>query len=299
MIEGKNICKSFDGSPVLDNTSFHIEKGSVYGLIGPNGSGKSTLLRHITGIFAPDSGEILIDGQNVFENTFVKSKFAFIPDEIFYYRQSTIDDMKNFYKGIYSTFNENIYEKLLAAFDSINRKKFIRNMSKGMQKQAAFILAIAIQPEILILDEPVDGLDPVIRRQIWSILLSEVEKKEMTVLVSSHNLRELEDVCDHIGILHNGKIIHEKSLEDFQGNITKLQMAFKDDAIDLDQTFEILQSSNTGRIITLIIKGNVAEVKEKALSLDPLFVEVLPVTLEEAFIYELGGENYEVKNILL
>ena len=299
MIEGKNICKSFDGSPVLDNTSFHIEKGSVYGLIGPNGSGKSTLIRHITGIFTPDSGTVLVDGQNVFENIDVKERIAFIPDDIFYYRQSSIDDMKNYYKGIYRTFDENIYEKLLKGFESINRKKFIRNMSKGMQKQAAFILAISIQPEILILDEPVDGLDPVIRRQIWSILLSEVEKREMTVLVSSHNLRELEDVCDHVGILHNGKIIHEKSLDDLQGNITKLQIAFKDEAIDLKQTFEILQSSYTGKIITLIVKGNVAEVKEKALSLDPLFAEVLPVTLEEAFIYELGGENYEVKNILL
>lgn len=223
MIIGKDVCKSFEGFKALDNASFHVKKGSVYGLVGPNGAGKSTLLRNITGIFKPDSGSIQVAGADVFENPDVKEKIAFIPDDVFYFKQASLDDMMKYYAGIYKKFDKELYVKLCNCFPAIDRKMRVRRMSKGMQKQSAFLLAVSMRPEILVLDEPVDGLDPVMRKQIWNILLNEVSKYGVTVLVSSHNLRELEDVCDYVGIMNKGKLIIERSLTELQGSVSKVQ----------------------------------------------------------------------------
>lgn len=298
MIEGNGICKSFDGFFALQDANFHVRKGSVYGLVGPNGAGKSTLLRHITGIFKPDAGEIMVDGQPVFENEAAKEKIAFIPDDIFYFHQANIMDMAKYYKGIYKSFDEEMLNKLLQLFLEIDSKRPLRRMSKGMQKQAAFILALSCKPEILILDEPVDGLDPVMRRQVWSLVLSEVEKSAMTVLVSSHNLRELEDVCDYVGIMHKGSIVIERSLAELQGNITKIQTAFEEEVPDLGESLEIMHHSNIGKVHTYIVRGEKEHVASQVKDYHPMFVDVLPLTLEEIFIYELGGMDYEVNDIL-
>lgn len=299
MIKGMEVCKRFGDFMALDHLSFQVEDGAVYGLIGPNGAGKSTLLRHIAGIFKPDSGEILYDGKSVFEDNSVKQRMAFIPDDVFYFNHATIVDMKNYYTGIYPHFDEKVFEELWDCFSLLDKKMPIRRMSKGMQKQAAFMLAISMRPEFLILDEPVDGLDPVMRRQIWSILMSAVSEKKMTVLVSSHNLRELEDVCDHVGIMNKGKILLEHSLEGLQGSVTKLQMVFEDEAPDLGGEFEIVSHSVLGKVHTLIIRGESGEVTSALDRYHPVFMEVLPLNLEEIFIYELEGENYEVKDIIL
>lgn len=299
MIRGTDVCKKFGDFAALDHLSFQVGDGAVYGLIGPNGAGKSTLLRHIAGIFKPDSGEILYDGELVFENNAIKQKMAFIPDDVFYFNHSTIVDMKNYYKGIYLKFDEKVFEELWDCFPLLDRKTPIRRMSKGMQKQAAFMLAISMRPEFLILDEPVDGLDPVMRRQIWSILMSEVSEKKMTVLVSSHNLRELEDVCDHVGIMNKGKILLEHSLEDLQGSVTKIQTVFEGEMPDLDREFNIVSRSGLGKVQTLIIRGESGEITDALNKYHPVFTEVLPLNLEEIFIYELEGENYEVKDIIL
>ncbi|MCI5587845.1 MAG: ABC transporter ATP-binding protein [Lachnospiraceae bacterium] len=299
MIQGKKICKSFDGFKALNEASFHVQKGAVYGLVGPNGAGKSTLLRHITGVFRQDSGQILVDGEEVYENPAVKSKIAYIPDDMFYFRQSNIVDMKNYYKGIYPKFDDELFEKLFECFPSIDKKKNIRRMSKGMQKQTAFLLAIAMRPEILILDEPVDGLDPVMRRQIWSIILNAVSEEEMTVMVSSHNLRELEDVCDHVGIMNKGSIIIERSLSELQSSVSKVQIAFSGEVPSLEGELNIMNHTSMGKVQTLIIKGDQQEIKDKLKSYNPILMDMLPLTLEEIFIYELGGEDYGVKDIIL
>ncbi len=300
MIQGKDICKKFGDFKALDHADFHVPKGAVYGLVGPNGAGKSTLLRHVAGIFRQDSGELLVDGENIFENPSAKSKITFIPDDIFYFRQANLKEMKKYYEGIYATFDTELFDRLLDCFPAVDRKRNIRRMSKGMQKQAAFLLAISCKPELLILDEPVDGLDPVMRRQIWNILLNAVSEEKMTVLVSSHNLRELEDVCDHVGIMHKGQVILERSLSDLQGSVTKLQMAFEGDELpDITGRFEVMNHTKLGKVHTLIVKGDQRELGDYLETFHPLVMDMLPLTLEEIFIYELGGENYEVKDIIL
>lgn len=299
MIKGKEITKTFDGFVALDKANIHVRKASVYGLVGPNGAGKSTLLRHIAGIYQQDSGEVLIGDEPVFENINAKKRLAFIPDDVFYFRQSNIVDMMKYYKGIYENFDEKLFYRLLDSFPELDEKRHIRKMSKGMQKQAAFLLAVSCQPEILLLDEPVDGLDPVMRRQVWSILLAQVKQAEMTVLISSHNLKEMEDVCDYVGIMHKGSVIIERSLTELQGNITKLQIAFNGEMPDMSDNLDIIHSQTLGTVHTLIVRGDPVCVENQARDYHPILVDVLPLTLEEIFIYELGGMNYEVKNIIL
>lgn len=298
MIEVRGLCKSFDKFKALDGVEMHVGEGDIYGLVGPNGAGKSTLIRHLIGVYRADAGEILIDGEPVYENRAVKEKVVCIPDDLFYFLQADTLEMKRFYKGIYPEFDEKLFEKLKEYFPTIDVKRNIRRLSKGMQKQVAFWLAICCKPKVLILDEPVDGLDPVMRRQIWSILMAEVAERKMTVLVSSHNLRELEDVCDHVGIMHKGKVIIERSLSDLQGNIAKIQVAYPSGVPKLPEKFQVLHMSNTGRVYTLIVKGDPKEAKDYLEQSKPTVVDVLPLTLEEIFIYEMGGVDYEIKDIL-
>ena len=297
MIEVKNVVKDFDGFRALNDLTMTVPKGSVYGLVGPNGAGKSTIIRHITGILKADRGEILIDGQSVFENPDAKAKIAYIPDDIFFFPNATIKETVDFYKSIYPTFDEERFNKLGEVF-KLDTRRQMRRLSKGMQKQAAFWIAVSMRPEVLILDEPVDGLDPVMRRQIWSIIMADVAENGTTVLVSSHNLRELEDVCDHVGIMNRGRILLERSLEELQGNVVKVQLALPDGG-KLPEGLEILHSAGSGKLKTLIIRGNSAEIEDRINLASPLFVDMVPLTLEEIFIYELGGANYEVKDIIL
>ena len=227
MIEVRNVMKEFDGFRALDDMSMTVPTGAVYGLVGPNGAGKSTIIRHLTGIYRQDAGEITIDGAHVFENPAVKSRIAYIPDDIFYYANASIREMMDFYRSIYPHFDAERFKKLADVF-GLDPKRQMRRLSKGMQKQAAFWIAVSLRPEILILDEPVDGLDPVMRRRIWSIIMADVAENGTTVLVSSHNLRELEDVCDSVGIMNKGKIMIERSLNELQENIVKIQLALPD-----------------------------------------------------------------------
>lgn len=298
MIEVKNLVKKFDGFRALDGVDMHVKKGAIYGLVGPNGAGKSTLIRHLTGVYRQDAGEVKIAGETVYENTAVKEKFGYIPDDLFYFVSANTYEMKRFYQGMYPKFDDKLFYKLMEFFPTIDPKKNIRSLSKGMQKQVAFWLAVCIRPELLILDEPVDGLDPVMRRQVWSIIMADVAETNTTVLVSSHNLRELEDVCDHVGIMHKGKIMIERSLSELQGSVCKIQVAFQEKMPKLPENFEVLHMSNTGRVYTLIVKGNPKDAKEQLEKMNPMLVDLLPLTLEEIFIYELGGVDYEVKDIL-
>ncbi len=297
MIEVRNVMKEFDGFRALDDMSMTVQTGSVYGLVGPNGAGKSTIIRHLTGIYRQDAGEITIDGAPVFENPEVKSRIAYIPDDIFYYANASIREMMDFYRSIYPHFDAERFKKLADVF-GLDPKRQMRRLSKGMQKQAAFWIAVSLRPEILILDEPVDGLDPVMRRRIWSIIMADVAENGTTVLVSSHNLRELEDVCDSVGIMNKGKIMIERSLNELQENIVKIQLALPDGE-SLPEGLDILHKSNTGRLQSLIMHGTQEDLTEKLQSAHPLFIDAVPLTLEEIFIYELGGADYEVKDIVL
>ncbi len=300
MIQVNNLIKNFDGFRALDGVNMQVHKGNIYGLVGPNGAGKSTLIRHLTGVYRQDEGTVLIDGQEVFENRTVKSRIGFIPDEVFYFMQANTLEMMRYYKGLYPGFDEKQFYRMQEFFPGVDVKRGIRRLSKGTQKQVAFWLSICCQPDVLILDEPVDGLDPVMRRQIWSLLIAAVEERGMTVLVSSHNLRELEDVCDHVGILNKGRIMIERSLSELQGNICKIQVACQNGMPKLPEQFQVLHMANTGRVYTMIVKGDPKEAAQVLTEdKDNLnIVDILPLTLEEIFIYEMGGADYEVKDIL-
>ena len=298
MIEVNSLVKRFDGFTALDGATLSVPAGCVYGLVGPNGAGKSTLIRHLTGICRQDSGTVRMGGQDVWENAALKTRVATIPDEWYYFLQSSIRDMMRFYRGFYPNFSMERYEKLKEVFQ-IDERRLLRRLSKGMQKQAAFWLALCCMPDYLILDEPVDGLDPVMRRQVWSLVLGDVAQRGTTVLVSSHNLRELEDVCDHVGIMDHGKVLLERSLAQLQDNMVKMQVVFREDEDQVPPQLPVLHASRVGRVHTLIMRMSAQEAQERLSPYNPLLADAVPLTLEEIFIYELGGVDYAVKDIVL
>ena len=297
MIEIRSLVKSFDGFRALDGLDLTVPDGAVYGLCGSNGAGKSTAIRHLAGILRQDSGEVLVGGKEVFENPELKGRIAYIPDEVFFYTQATIHDMMKLYQDVFPHFSKERFEKLGSAFE-IDPKRLIRKLSKGMQKQAAFWLALSTTPDFLLLDEPVDGLDPLMRRQIWSVLLADVAERGTTVLVSSHNLRELEDVCDHVGIVDRGKMLLERSLSDLQENMVKIQAVFREEQA-IPPELDVVHTSSTGRLQQLVIRGKADEVSRIIEETEPVYMDVIPLTLEEIFIYELGGADHAIKNIIL
>lgn len=296
MIQVNNVVKTFDGFRALDGLTMSVEGGSIYGLVGPNGAGKSTILRHIMGVYRPDSGSILVDGQPVYENPAVKGRMAWIPDDLYYFLSASTRDMMRFYRGLYPQFDDKRYQALRDAFPAVDEAQPIRRLSKGMQKQSAFWLALSCRPDVLVLDEPVDGLDPVMRRQIMRMILDDVAEHGTTVLVSSHNLRELEDICDHVGIMHQGKMLLERSLSALQDNMVKVQLVTE---LPLPEELQVVHQSVVGRVQTLIVRGNADTVQPLLAQCHPLLCDILPLSLEEVFIYELGGVDYDVKDILL
>ena len=301
MITGIEVRKSFDGLQALDGATFTVETGSVYGLVGPNGSGKSTLIRHIMGIFKPDSGEVNVDGESIFENTVAKARMAYVPDEIYYTNGSSIKSMVNLYAGLYPRFDRERLDRLLGVFPELDENRTFRKMSKGMQKQASVILAIATRPDILVLDEPMDGLDPVARHNIWKVIMDGVATEQTTVFVSSHNLRELEDVCDHVGIMDHGRIVLERSLDEMQEGFAKVTLAYQTECEmpSLGDGIEVLHHTETGRMHTLILSGERELMETRIRETAPVFTEFMPLSLEEIFINELGGEADAIQNIFL
>ena len=293
MLEMRNVTKTFDGFKALDQLTLTVPKGSVYGLVGPNGAGKSTAIRHLTGVYRPDSGTVTMDGEIIDENPEVKARIGFIPDDIFFFPSANIEEMRRFYRQMYPRFDDALFDRLYEVFP-YSPKKPLRRFSKGLQKQAAFHLSLCTRPDVLILDEPVDGLDPVMRRQVWSLILSDVAEHGTTVLISSHNLRELEDICDHVGIMDHGRLLLERSLAEMQGSTLKLQIVG-----DAPEGVEVLHRASSGRLNTFIIRGNPEQVQQKVSMMNPPYFDILPLSLEEIFIYELGGVDYAVKNIVL
>lgn len=299
MIQVKNVTKYFDDFKVLDNFSLNVQKGTIYGLVGPNGAGKTTIINHITGVLKPLEGEIMINGIPVYENVDVKQRILSIADDWFYYSTYTIKQMARFYSDVYPRFNYERYEAIKDIF-KIDEKKQIRKLSKGMKKQVAFWLVLSAMPEVLILDEPLDGLDPVMRKRVLNLVIADVNDRDMTVLVSSHNLRELEDICDWVGIIHQGKMIIEKPLDDLKGSVHKYQMVLDDSvASRLEQNEDVLYLSKTGSVYNIIMRGEAESTHKKLKELSPMLCERIGLTLEEVFIYELGGLGYDFKNIIV
>lgn len=298
MIKVSNVSKHYDDFQVLNSINLNVRKGTIYGLVGPNGAGKTTIINHINGVIKPESGTITVNNEPVYENEQIKQHILNISDDWFYFSTYTVKQMANFYKDLYPSFNKERYEKLKEIF-KIDEKKQIRKMSKGQIKQVAFWLSLSCMPDVLILDEPLDGLDPVMRKQVLNLVICDVADRELTVLVSSHNLRELEDICDWVGIIHKGEIIIEKPLDDIKGNVCKYQISFSlNMEEELSKIEGLLNISKTGSVYNLIIKGNSEEILSKLKEMSPILLERISLTLEEVFIYELGGLGYDFKNII-
>ncbi len=297
MIEVRDVVKTFGAFRALDGLEMTVPKGSIYGLVGPNGAGKTTIINHLTGAFRSDCGSVRIDGEDVWENTALKQRVLSINDEWYFYPSFSTKEMARLYERLYKNFSRERYEKLSKILP-IDENRQIRRLSKGMKKQVAFRLVLSCLPEILILDEPLDGLDPVMRKQIMNVIISDVAERGMTVLVSSHNLRELEDICDYVGIIHKGKLVLEKPLEDLKGNICKIQAAFGGEFPEELMSDEILHLSKMGSVYTVILKGDFKEFEEKAKGFSPLVFDKVSLTLEEVFIYELGGLGYDLKEVI-
>lgn len=299
MIKGISITKKFDSLTALDNMDIHIKKGSVYGLVGPNGAGKTTFIKALMGIYKIDGGILKIGEDTKIWEEKLKQKIVYISDDLYFFPAYSIKQTADFYASVYKNWDSETFLKLQGIFNiDINRK--VRKLSKGMKKQVAFMMGISAKPDIMVLDEPVDGLDPVMRRNIMNVILAEVEERKMTVLISSHNLRELEDICDHVGIMYDGKIVIEKSLDDVKGNIHKVQVAFGAfSPAEFEASFEILKKDEFGSMKQYIIRGDSDAIMEKAKEFKPILLDLLPLSLEEVFIYELGGMGYELKNEIL
>ena len=299
MIEIKNITKTYDEVLSLDNVSATIGSGSIYGLIGSNGAGKSTLLRVMAGIFRPDSGEVLYDGRHVFENNAVKQEIFYISDDEYKLPGANTDDMMNFYRSIYKNFDSSRYEKLCEMF-KVERKRALSTFSKGMKRQVDILLGLSCRPRYLLCDETFDGLDPVMRQFVKKLICEEVAENGMTPIIASHNLRELEDLCDHVGLIHRGGILFESDIDDMKGGISKIQMVVPDEHIDITSfvPLKTVDFRQTGSVITLIARGNAEDVEAKVLSLSPKFYEILPLTLEEVFISEMEEKGYDFTEIL-
>lgn len=299
MISTQNIEKYFGDIKAVDNISIEIKTSSVFGLVGTNGAGKSTFLRLLAGILKPDAGQITINGEPVFENIPIKERFFYISDDQYFFSNCTPLDMRNYYARVYPAFDKNRFDALLKSFDLSPGRK-INTFSKGMKKQVSIICAIAAQTQYIFCDETFDGLDPVMRQAVKSLFAADIIERGLTPVIASHNLRELEDICDHIGILHKGGVILSRDLDDIKDNIHKLQCIFpnplqKEDLPQLD----ILTFHQRGSLYTIIARGNQEEISKVISGFDPVFWEMLPLSLEELFISETEVFGYDVKKLLV
>lgn len=296
MIKVNNLCKSFDGELALSNLDLNVQKGSIYGLIGTNGAGKTTIIKHLAGILKADEGELLIDGVSPDDNEALKMRIGLIPDDLFFFNNYTLKGMGRFYSKVYKDWNGERFEHMISLF-KLNPSKRIRSFSKGMKKQAAFSLVMSTMPDYLVLDEPIDGLDPIVRKMVWRFIVDDVAEREMTVLVSSHNLKEMEGICDYIGVISKGKMVLERDLDDLKSDMHKVQVAFKNGQGDLSG-LNVLHEEKRGSLELLIIKDKREKVEEIIEAQEPLVFDLLPLSLEEIFIYELGGESDEINEII-
>lgn len=299
MIEAVGLTKRFDTIMAVDHIDAKIKDGSVFGLIGTNGAGKSTFLRMAAGILRPDEGRILMDGEDIFENMKLKQQFFYISDEQFFLNNATPDDMMRFYKTIYAEFDKERFYSLLKGF-ALEPARKISTFSKGMKKQLSVILGLCARTRYIFCDETFDGLDPVMRQTVKSLFANDMQERNLTPIIASHNLRELEDICDHVGLLHRGGILFSKDLDDMKLSIHKLQCVFHPgtEAGDI-QGIEIIRTEQRGSLITLTVRGKREEIEAIMQTYHPLFLEMIPLSLEEIFISETEVAGYDIKKLVL
>ena len=298
MIQVQSVTKNFGNIRCMDAISLRIPEGSFFGLIGSNGSGKSTLLRTISGVIAPDRGCVLLDGTNIWENTDAKARILYLSDEQFFLPHASIEDMRKMYRSIFPSFNDKKYAQLLSAFGLDSRRK-INTFSKGMQKQASILLGLSVQPEYLLCDETFDGLDPVMRQLVKKLLAEEIAERRTTVVIASHNLREMEDICDHIALLHGGKLLFQRDLDDMKLTLQKIQAVFTDaNALEKLSVLRALNIEVRGSMYTIVARGTREELNEKMCALNPKFCEFIPLTLEEIYISEMEDRGYDFSSFL-
>lgn len=298
MIKATDLVKKFDDCAALDGFCTEIDGGCIYGLVGPNGSGKSTLMRLMSGVYMPDSGSITIDGQPIFDNVTVKDRVFYLSDDIFFLPKATTDNMADFYQGLYSGFSREKYNALKKFFP-IDCTKRISTFSKGMRRQSALLTALCCNADYLLMDEAFDGLDPVIRLMIKKLLAEEIANRNITVIITSHNLRELEDLCDQIGLIHKGRLLFEKDLDELKFGFCKVQAVYKIQPDWSESGLNILQQSSRGSVVSLLVRGNADDTIQTLEKYQPVFSEVVPLTLEEVFIGEMEAVGYDYNNLIL
>lgn len=293
MIEFKNVTMQFDDYTALSDVSLTIKKGSAFGLLGANGAGKSTMLRLLAGIYQQKTGEVLIDGEPVFDQVENKSKVFFINDETVQYNRYTVKQLKEYYQKFYPRFSEELFEQLCQKIKLPQTKK-ISQFSKGMKRQAIMIIALACQPQYLLLDEAFDGLDPTMRLIVKRMLVDAMVERDLTTIISSHNLKEIGELCDAIALVYEGKVVFSKELDDVTGNIHKVQLAFAEArSQEAFQNLEVVHYVTNGSVINMIVKGNVQDIEAVIQPMNPTVFDLIPLSLEEIFIYEMEGLGYE------
>ncbi len=300
MIEIRNVSKSFENIAAIDHVDLSIKEGDVFGLIGTNGAGKGALLRMMSGVIRPDSGEVMVDGMPVFDNVEAKQQFFFIADEPYFFANANPEDMAKHYMTVFPQFDAEEFYSYLEKF-GLERRRKINTFSKGMKKQLAILLAVAAKTKYIFCDETFDGLDPVMRQGVKSIFAKEMDERGMTPIIASHNLRELEDICDHVGLIHKGGVLLSKDLEEMKCNIQKVQCVFKED-VNVEEALagmEILKLEKRGSLHTITARAGREEIIAKFACFDTLFFEALPLSLEEIFISETEVVGYDIKNLIL
>jgi ABC-2 type transport system ATP-binding protein len=298
MIQANNLTKCFGDFKALDDVSCQIPDGCIYGMVGSNGAGKSTFLRVLTGIYKADGGSITLDGQEVYENPAVKEQMMFVPDELYFLPGANLDRMADFYENIYPRFDRTRYQKLLQAF-GLPKNKSIHTFSKGMKRQAAILLALSSRPKFMLFDETFDGLDPMMRKLVKSFICNDVAELGATAIITSHSLRELEDTCDQLVLLHKGGVILESEVGSLKTSVSKVQAAFGYEySKELFDDLDIVSYQKNGSVANIIVRGDREEIHSKILAKNPLLCEVLPLTLEEVFMYEMTSMGYDFSEIL-
>jgi ABC-2 type transport system ATP-binding protein len=298
MIEVSSLYKNFEGFQALKDLNLNIEKSSIYGLVGVNGSGKTTVIKHLTGVLRQDSGTVRIDGEDVYDNEGIKRRVGYIPDDLYFYNNYNMKMYEKFYRRLHKRWNAERFAQMKAMF-GLDERRRISKFSKGMQKQAAFIFVMSAMPDILILDEPIDGLDPVVRKMVMTKIVEDVSERGMTVLISSHNLKEMEGICDSIGIMRKGEVVIERNLDELKADIHKVQVAYPADVPQgvqkyKDKQLDVVQYESRGSVEILVIRGDEERITDGIRSFSPFVFDLLPLTLEEIFIYEMEGEYNDI-----
>ena len=297
MIEIIDVTKKFGDFTAIDKLSFKVDKASIYGLVGYNGAGKTTLLKTVAGVYKADGGEVKIFNENVFDNPKIKQRVFYVPDDIYFEQGATIESMGKFYAGYYPNFDKNAMRKLAEVF-GLETKKRIHGFSKGMQRQAELVLALAAKPDILLLDESFDGLDPAKRNLVKNLLLDYMAENECSVIISSHNLHELADLCDHIGLINGKNIVLDCSVDEMSGSRCKFRLIFNDEKSEEDfKDFDIKAFNRDGKIISISLNGDIDENEKRLNAMKPLMIEKFPLTLEEIFLEEMKTNDYDFDEI--